>query len=416
MSWAAWLAVTKTGRLGPRLPLLGGSKATVELNTGGSSSIVTEGDWIDTIPLRWWYPWAASIIVAHRTDGLDADWRPVLLGPITDFPACSMTAAAGESGQPVTLTGGDLRDMLARRIITGPADWDGTSGTWALQHTAVRYERMSLGTIADRIIDLATARRAGSLPIRHRQDLSQTGLAADDGHARQYNAHNLGNNDVDKRLSELSDVIGGPDIMLRPGIDWGDSMTPPAAYATVVHGVEGQPQMPQRRALVWDATRPAGPVMSIAAAVDASQMWTRRWATGDGQDADILMDVRQNEQALQAGMPLMEDVTVYQSVTTHATLLAHVDALIAAGQHQTVQWTATVDLTHPDASPGVWHVGDRVRVITPPTRAYAALTEKSAQAPWPPRREDRDMTIIKAAFSLSSETATVDLQEDADNA
>lgn len=416
MSWAAWLATTKTGRLGPRLPLLDGSKATVELNTGGSSSIVTEGDWLDTIPMRWWYPWASSIVVAHRTDGLDVDWQPILLGPIMDFPACSMTAAAGESGQPVTLTGGDLRDMLARRIITGTADWDGASGTWALQHTSVRYERMSLGTIADRIIDLATARQAGSLPIRHRQDLAQADLSAAVGHARQYDACNLANNGVDKRLSELSDVIGGPDIMLRPGIDWGDTMTPPAAYATVIHGVEGQPQIPQRRTTVWDATRPAGPVTSISATVDASQMWTRRWATGAGQDADILMDVRQAEQMLQAGMPLMEDVTTYSSVTTHATLLAHVDALVAAGQRQTVQWTATVDLTHPDASPGVWHVGDRVRVITPPTRAYAALTEASAQAPWPPRREDRTMTAIKATFDLCAETATVDLQEDAADA
>ena len=275
---------------------------------------------------------------------------------------------------------------------------------------------MSLGTIADRIIDLATARQAGSLPIRHRQDLAQTDLSAAVGHARQYDACNLANNGVDKRLSELSDVIGGPDIMLRPGIDWGDTMTPPAAYATVIHGVEGQPQIPQRRTTVWDATRPAGPVTSISATVDASQMWTRRWATGAGQDADILMDVRQAEQMLQAGMPLMEDVTAYSSVTTHATLLAHVDALVAAGQRQTVQWTATVDLTHPDASPGVWHVGDRVRVITPPTRAYAALTEASAQAPWPPRREDRTMTVVKATFDLCAETATVDLQEDAADA
>ena len=414
MSWAAWAVETKTGRIGPQIPLLAGSTVTVELNKAGTWTVVTDGGWLDTVPLRWWYPWASSVLICHRAPH-DTGWQPWMLGPATEMPAAGMTGRDGETGQPVTLTGKGMRAMLARRIITGPADWRPPDPTWDLQHTSIRYTGMSLGTIADRIIDLAVKRVAGDLPIRYRADLQQTGIGSDDGHARQYDACNLGNNGVDKRLSELSDVIAGPDIMLRPGADWGDDKQPAYAWVTVVHGIESQPQIPQVRFPVWDATRPAGPVLSAEVTVDSSQMWTRRWATGDGQDADILMDVRQADRMLQDGMPLMEDVHSFSSVTAHPTLLQHVDALVAAGQAPTVQWTVHVDCQRPDTAPGMWQVGDRVRAIMPPVRAYARYDEASRQAPYPPAPVDTTMTTIAAKCSLDSETMTVDMQEDASN-
>lgn len=411
MSWAAWLCDTKTGRIGPQIPVLAGSSVEVELNGTGTWTIACDGGWLDTVPLRYWYPWASSVLICHRAPH-DTGWQPWMLGPATEMPAASLGGPQGETGQPVTLTGSGIRAMLARRIITGPQDWDAPNSTWAMQHTSVRYEGLSLGTIAERIIRLGTSKAAGDLPIRYRPDLAQTGFGAA-GHTRQYDAYNLGNNSVDKRLGELSDVIAGPDIMLRPGVDWGGSDQPAYAYATVMHGTEGQPQIPQPRSLVWDATRPAGPVLTAEVTTDSSQMYTRRWATGDGQDADILMDVRQADRMLQDGMPLMEDVTSYSSVTTHATLLQHVDALVAAGQAPTVQWTCTIDCLSPETSPGMWQVGDRVRAVMPPTRAYAHYDWASRQGPYPPQPVDALMTTITAKCSLDSETMTVDLQEDA---
>lgn len=410
MSWAAWLVETRTGRIGPRVPLLAGSKADWCINGIGSWELVVDGSWLDTVPRRWWYPWASSALVCHDA-GDGSGWRPVILGPATAMPACTM-GPDGEKGQPATLKGADIREILARRIITGWRDWDGSSGTWDLQHEQVSFAGMSLGTIAARLVAKAVDRYAGALPVALPPELEQTGLSDNDSHKRTYPAYNLSNSSVDKLLSNLSDVIGGPDMVLRPVLDPGDGMQPDTVHVEFRHGVEGQPQIPQAGMRVWDATRPQGPVTGAKVTCDADGMCTRAWATGAGQDADILMDVRQNEALMHAGMPLLERVHAYQSVSQHGTLLAHVDEDLAAGSRPTVQWQVDVDAAAPGARPGLdWHIGDRVRLLTPPSRAATRLTD-GPDLPAPPVPSDIIVTTLSAAADLGHEKITVKTQED----
>lgn len=409
--WAAWLADTKTGRIGPRIPALDGSKAEWELNGTGTWTIVADGDWLDTVPAGWWYPWASSVLICHDAhDG--AGWQPVMLGPATEMPSAKM-GTAGEKGMPATLTDKDIRAILARRIITGHRDWQAPEGTWQLQHEQVTFSGMSLGTIAERLITKACERYAGQLPIRPRAGHAQTGLAADDGHTRTYHAYNLSNNGADKRLSELSEVIGGPDLAMRPVLEGDDPDHPDTVTVEVWHGLEGQPQIPQTGRRIWDATAPRGGVTGLEVATDSSGIYTRSWATGAGEDADILMDVRQNEHLMQAGMPLMEQVQAYQSISNHGPLLAHVDADLAAASRPVVQWTVQVDASQPGCRPVTdWQVGDRVRLITPPTRATVRLTLDTAGLPQPPAAQDLTVTTIAASADLGEDVVKVKMQED----
>ena len=142
-------------------------------------------------------------------------------------------------------------------------------------------------------------------------------------------------------------------------------------------------------------------------------MFTRRWATGDGQDADVLMDVRQADDLLGAGVPLMEDVTSFSSTVTHDNLLSHVDALVAAGRAPTVQWTVTVDVSAPGCRLGVdWWPGDRVRLLLPPSRAGAVWSEQARWRPWPAAGRELLVTVMSADCDLGSELVKVKMQED----
>lgn len=410
MTWGVWLIETTTGRVGPRVPLLAGSKAGWCINGAGSWTVVTDGAWLDTVPRRWWYPWASGVLVCHDA-GDGSGWRPVQAGPAAAMPSAPV-GPNGEAGQPVTLSGGDYRAILAERIITGWRDWDGSSGTWDLQHEQLTLSGMSLGTIAARLVQKAMERYAGTLPIVLPAELEQTGLPDDDGHRRTYQAHNLSNSSAAKLLDDLSNVIGGPDMALRPVLDLGDGMQPDRVAVEFRHGVEGQPQIPQAGMRVWDATRPRGNVTGLKVTCDASGMCTRAWATGAGQDADILMDVRQNEALMHAGAPLLERTRAYQSVTQHGTLLAHVDADLAAGAAPTVQWQVEVDASAPGTRPALdWHVGDRVRLLTPPTRARTRL-EDGPDTPAPPRPLDLTVTALSAEADLTRDVVAVKTQED----
>lgn len=409
MSWAAWLIETATGRIGPRVPALAGSKAEWLINGTGSWTVVCDGAWLDAVPRRWWYPWASGVLVCHDADDGSGP-QPVVAGPATAVPAASM-GPDGETGAPVTLSGQDYRALLARRIITGWRDWPAPDSTWELQHEQLALEGMSLGTVAQRLVEKAMDRYAGALPVDVLPALAQDGLGAA-GHTRTYYAHNLSNNDCDKLLTDLSNADGGPDIALRPVLRPGGGAGPDTVRVELHHGVEGQPQIPQRGMPVWDAARPHGSVAGLKATTDSSGLYTRSWATGAGQDADILMDVRQNDDLMRAGMPLMEQVRAYQSVTRHETLLEHVDADLAAARTPVVQWQVDVDARAPGTRPGLdWSVGDRVRLLTPPSRAYARL-EDGPDLPAPPRPLDLTVTTLSASADLDRDVVTVKMQED----
>lgn len=383
------------------------------LNGVGEWSVTCAADTVLARPVRDWYPWAASILIMHKADSMHNAWVPVMLGPVTAMPVMAR-AAGGQAADTLTLSGHDIRAILQRRLQTGWRDWPRPQGTWQLQHESLRVTGMSLGTIAEKLVAIATERRfGGALPIRYRRDLWQAGLPTDEGHTREYFAWNLTNNSIDKLLTDLSECEGGPDIVFRPGVETDERNNPTKAFVTMLHGKEGQPQVPMSGPPpLWDLTAPEGPVSSVATTWDASHIYTRRWATGDGMEADILMDVRDSPDMQSLGMPLMEDVTGYSSIVTHGALLHHVDALVAQGRRPSCQWTVTAQQDMwPCRIDSDWYLGDRVRLRVPwelPRDDFVAVASK------PVRMDGGEVlaTVMGMKCDFSSEQATIDLQED----
>lgn len=411
MSWAAWLCRTMTGDVIRPLDLSGGSVQHT-LNGIGDWSITCAAEEVLARPVRDWYPWVTSVLICHKAGDNDM-WQPVIFGPVTAMPVITR-AAGGQAADTMTLSGHDIRAILQRRLQTGYRDWPVPDSTWKLQHEQIMMRGMSLGTIAEKLVAISTERReGGALPIRYRPDLWQSNLPRDDSHTRRYYAWNLHNNSIDKLLTDLTECEGGPDIVFRPGIKTDGAGNITGAYATMLHGKENQPQVPMSHpAVLWDLTAPEGPVSGVTTTFDASALWTRRWATGDGIDADVLMDVRQSRDMHSAGMPLMEDVTGYSSIITHGALLRHVDELVAAGRRPGCQWTVTAQQ---DIWPGKvgfdWFLGERVRLRIPwelPRDDFVCV------AGHPIKQEDTEIlaTVMAMNLDLTSELATIDLQED----
>ncbi|GAA2178568.1 hypothetical protein GCM10009785_01660 [Brooklawnia cerclae] len=397
MTWSAWLVETTTGAVGPQVPLAAGGSWEITLNGIESWTLSLPDRWLDTVPRRWWNKWQASALICHSCPLWPED-HPWVLGPVTSVPKASTVTSADKQKTVIdTLSGTGLREILRWRKITGVVDWTSNDALDALKNSVATFTGMSLGTIQEEIVRLAIARKAGRLPIRFDERWRQTGLAQDDGHTRNYEGWNVANNDADKLITELSEVIGGPDFMLRPGLDTrADDVW--RAYATCLHGLEGQPWLPQERQIVWDATAPNGPVYGLDPAADAGGIRTRRWATGAGEGAGIAMQVSEDDGALADGMPLLEQSAAYQSVTNLPPLLDHAQADLAASSKPTVQLDLKVRGDHPQAVVGSWHVGDRVQVITPRLRDLDA--------------GEHLMTIISARGGLDSEEIAVQLQED----
>jgi len=392
--WAAWLCDTRTGLIGPQVPLATGGSWDVTLNDIDAVTLNLADGWLDTIPTQWWREWQGSILLAH-TCGIRPVWEGWVFGPITNRPSQDIINVDENTKLAVdSLPGAGMREMLKYRIATAH-DWNG-SNLDAIKNTQIQFTKMALGTIQEELVKLACAKTAGNLPVRFNAAWRQADMPNDDGHTKTYDGFNVSNNDIDKLIDDLSNYVGGPDFMLRAGMD-----TPVddvwRAYVLCVHGLEDQPWLPQEQMLIWDTTAPDSPFSRVEVTTNAATT-TRQWATGAGDGAGVLIEVAQNDALIQSGMPLLESVGAYQSVSIADTLQRHAQADLAAVAAPRVQVNVTVQADHPASVLGSWHVGDRVQLVVAGQRNLSAGTHL--------------MTVISASGSPDSESVDVSLQED----
>lgn len=396
--WGAWFANSQSGAVGPQIPLGGDSgSADITLNDIDTWSLKFPDSFLDTVPMKWWYPWMGSVLIMHKCETMP-DWQPWSFGPITEWPKSSTTSLGPDGAEMLMedISGNGMREFLKYRFITGPAESQSLTDMAAMEKSTVTFTKMSLGTIQEELTKLALNRTSGVLPIRFDPSLRQANQDDDDSHRRSYDGYNVSNNDADKLITDLSNVIGGPDYMLHAGLDTSSGYW--QAYTTCTHGVEGQPQIPQKAMLSWDATAPGGPVSSYEVSTDSGTITTRSYATGAGEGAAIVMQAAQNDAQLNAGMPLLERTTSYESITNLPPLLAHAKADLAAGAFPTVQVTTKIRADHPQSAIGLWRVGDRVRMKVPYHRWLS--------------HGEYIFTIIGAKVDLTSEDVTLSLQVD----
>lgn len=342
MIWSAHVVETMSGRRGPSVELAAGGAATITLNTADELTIPSTWGAVAGLGLR---PWVHSLVVC--VDYGDGP-VPVAGGPVVDPPAPRSLVA--NLGEMVTLSAHGIRAILAHRILTGGDHGPGDEA--ALVAARPGWSGISLGSIGWRLVEQVMAKRAGWLPIVHGQ--------ADDpaSRVRNYEGYNVANNDVDKLLDDLSNVIGGPDMMFRPR--WTNAEAVAVEWA-FVHGTDSDVHIPQTREWGLDVTAVDGPVSRVELTVgDLPNPATRAYGVGAGDGEGVLVRIAEH---IPEGFPLLEQVAGESDSDTPDVIAEKAEAML--GTEPLVQLTITWDARFEGVRVDQVNVGDRVLLNLP---------------------------------------------------
>ena len=125
-------------------------------------------------------------------------------------------------------------------------------------------------------------------------------------------AWDLANGGMDKRMSELSNVINGPDVMFRP--EWTDGTKTKVRWGCY-HGTSLSPRITSPDVHVFDTTAALGSISGVEVRTSSSYLVSRVWATGAGTGAGTLIARAEDRTLVDAGFPFYEDVISDTSVT-----------------------------------------------------------------------------------------------------
>lgn len=273
-------------------------------------------------------PWKMSLLICWNG-------APVWAGPVI---------TRQWSAKATTINAAGIKNIFLRR----------KAHTWATPFASqsLAYSNMSLGTIAQTLVQLGCSHPGGALPITY----PATETSTDVTFARTYAGFELKN--IADLLTELTGVINGPDIDFLPV--WTDS-TQTAMKWSMRIGTLAQPQMYSPNQVVFDAAQPGSSVSDLSYTEDASQLTTAAWSAGSGTDVGILMSQTVSSTLTSVGFPLLEEEIDHKTVAIQATLDAHSAGDLAAHATPIIQWSLTIDSTQPPALSS-FNLGDQARV------------------------------------------------------
>ncbi len=375
--WRAYLIETMTGLKGPEVEMSTDGRLDITLNRIGSATVTVQKSSLEGITARWFRPWAQGFLLTLEVEALGGE-VPVFAGPITSPP--------DEYPESLSFSVSGIRSIFEHRFVT-LEDYSASELT-PLRKSKVTYTDRSLSYIAQDIVRKGMAKEGGYLPIRF---ATNPGAGTS---SRTYNGYDLENNRVDKRLAELSDVIGGPDIMFVP--EWADGSRQYIRWAMHT-GTPAYPPIAQTWTMVIDAGAPEPQVSELSMNVDGSHYATRSYATGTGEGAGIAMRMYDDKALLRDGHPLLEDTASYPSVSQTSTLAAHARA--GTSIKPMVELHATIDISDHRSPYGQWMVGHNAIVKPGPWH-----TIKNIEKP---------LRIVRMAGDLDSPHMTLYFQEEA---
>lgn len=363
MSWQVNLVETVTGQVGRTLSPESGSWA-IELNKADSGSVRVSKDDVADIDRRRLSPWWASVLFSYITP--DGRIIPICGGPIISWPS--------EDQDSLTLDWRGMREMFTRRHLEKDYTLRG----------------MSLGTIAWEVVKAGMDRPAGGLPIVHGSPYESKSTLNE----RTYEAWNLANNNCEKRLTELTNVINGPDMMFRP--EWADNEMTRVRWR-FVHGTSWDPTIAQDTTMVWDTTAAGTHVTSPSVTSDGSKIFTRVFGTGAGEGAKTTRTQAESLALVKEGWPPLETVISDQDQAKAEPIRQKCLGELADSRRMVDQLSVTVYAAHEATPWGTWHVGDTVTVV---------LTDDW----WSIPGGEHQMDIIKASGDLT-DMVKVELQQ-----
>lgn len=339
--WSAYLVQTMTGSVGPRLPLLGDAGVWTDgpLNDATSGQVKVPAAELLKYERHWWGPWSGSILVCF-------DGHPITLGPILNLPE---QAAGG-----VFLPFGGLWSLLDHRIVTYTDYGDGEG--IPLAESVVDYLGPSLGQIAADLVWKSMRRPNGMFPFEVRSVAEPP-----PGRQRTYEGFNVTNNSVGKRLREITEVIGGPDIAFRP--EWVPGAEGSRVQWVMHHGTEGMPEIGQPRTFTLDLTAPKGTFAEPSIKAAASR-FTRAYMSGEGEGAGTVMEiVSLHPSELDQFAPFLETAEGDSQAANPDLLRARGEGLVR--RMDTIQITTEILAHQPGMPLWTWHTGDAMVVRVP---------------------------------------------------
>ena len=370
------------GARGARLDLAAEGSWEIPLNGIESFSVTVGKDQVRRLDPLWWSPYRTCVAVSwQREDGsLDAWIAGPIIGPPTETRATATFECRG------------IGAILERRVLTAQEPISlSTAAQVEMMTKRLRYAGMSLGTIGQEVVKRGMAKVGGTLPITFGSPREQGSTLNE----RTYEGHNLANNGVWKRLTELSGVRNGPDIAFRPRwnaegwLEW-----------VMVHGTRAQPQIAQDWAMDLDTTSSRSPVASVDVTTDASRLTSRVYWTGAGEGSTTLVRVAEDRSLLHDQMPILEAVGSTSDSANGDLIREHAIAALAASRDVVTQISMRVDGSDQRCEIGRWHVGDAARVTL--GDEWLAVPAGTSQK-----------RIISAKGSWSSAMVDLEFQDDA---
>ncbi|MEX3609773.1 hypothetical protein VVR12_01835 [Rothia sp. LK2588] len=360
-TFALYFIRTTTGEVGSRVDPLSLSWS-IALNKSDSISATIPKEKLRKTDKLWWHPWSGGLLVTF-TDHQGFE-RPLAAGPITDWGT--------EDGHSLQVSASGIRTIFEKRTV-----WENLS-----------YTGLSLGSIAWRLVQHGMDKPGGGLPIVHGAP-DESGI-----HQRTYERWNLANNAVEKRLTELSEVINGPDIMFRPR--WKDDSHRQIVW-DFVHGTNLDPYIAQSWTPDFDTTTALSDIAGVDITSTGKHLVNRVWYTGAGEGEGVARDYAENLKAVEEGSPFLEKVESDADQADASVLKSKAQGDLTASTEMLDQVTLKVSTTSTKNPLGSFYVGDLARVTLD---GWLSVPDGT-----------RDMRIIKMAGSTSHEI-TLDFQED----
>ena len=223
----------------------------------------------------------------------------------------------------LTLSGAGMWSLFDHRLVLPVlAEPLALGAAQSATTTYLTSQNKSLGDIAAGLVNQALAHVGGNAPI-----VFPAAQGLTPGAAHTYYGYDLAT--VGQRITELTAVIGGPEIRFQPRYKSGD---PTSVEWVMLVGTPTQPQLVQGGAdWIFDASVPKSMVSDIDVDVLATTLATRAWEVGGGTGAGIMLSQADSTTLTSAGYPLLEVVDrTHNGVLVQADLDAYAAQLLAA--------------------------------------------------------------------------------------
>lgn len=360
MGYAIYWLDPRTGHIGAPIQATNLSWS-IELNKTEELELTVHKPALAPIPNYLWTPPTGGVLLTH-TDHNGVE-HPIVAGPITDWGTETQTT--------LQIKAAGLRYFFENRTI----------------RATLEYRNTSLGQIAWNLAQHGMDRPGGGFPLRH-------GTPDDTGdRQRTYERWNVANNLIGKRWRELSNVINGPDIMIRPQyvddtktrIEW-----------LFVHGTEAYPFIAQTWQPDFDTTAAATEIADITVTSTAKGLANRIWCTGAGEGEGTAIAYAEDPTYPEKGHPSLEAVITDSDQANTEVLHQKAAGALATRQAMIDQVTIKAPAASRKAPLGTFFVGDTASVTLTGWLSIPAGT--------------RNMRIIKMSGGGEPEI-TIDFQE-----